>query len=949
MILRRNKLYSKQPPHTYWPIFISFLYNRIKCSIFKTVSALILCICVFPAQGFALEKVKLQLKYLHQFQFAGYYAALEQGYYTAAGLDVEIVEGQKGDEPLREVLSGGAHFGIGSSSLILEHSKNSPVVVLGVIFQHSPYTLLMPKITNIQSIHDIVGKKVMIADQADELIAYLNQESISLESLSIIPHSFNPRDLMEGKVDGFSAYTTNETGYLDRRGFNYHSFSPRSAGIDFYGDNLFTSEKEINKNPERVEAFRKASMLGWNYAFKNPDKIIDLILKKYSTRNTSEHLYYEYNQMVSLVQPKLVDIGYMNPGRWRHIADTYADLDMLEENYHFEGFIYDSKPPINMFWWYTAFIALLFIMLLISTLHYRNRSKERLIAKEEIEFKNILLSTQQEASIEGMLAIGDNYHIISANQRYIDLWQIDKAVIENGDNRDLLKIIVKKLVAPDYFLQRIEEIRLQPTLICTEEIDLLDGRIMERYTAPMTSDSGQYFGRLWSFRDITARKKADEVIWKQANLDSLTGLPNRYNFFNKLRSALNIAEQKQCNLFLLFLDLDQFKEVNDTLGHHVGDKIIQETSKRLLSCISGIDTATVARLGGDEFTIILENISSLSVVEEIANKALEQLSIPFQIDDELAYISTSIGITVYPDDGADVSSLIKNADQAMYAAKDSGRNRFEYFTPKMYEKAIARLNLIKALRSALEQDEFQLHYQPIFCLKDVTMVKAEALIRWNNPDKGFISPDEFIPLAEETGQINQIGNWVFQTSMKKLKYWRSQFNKNLQVSINVSPAQFGESGGVGAWSDELTELGLPSDSLIIEITEGLLMGPSQEVSEKLLDFCTQNIKVALDDFGTGYSSLAYLNRFDIDYLKIDKAFVWNLNSESEDIALCEAIVVMAHKLGIKVIAEGIETEEQLVLLQQMGCDYGQGYFLSKPLPEAEFEHLLTDSSAGPLH
>jgi len=939
-------LYSKQPPQIYWPIKLSCIGNRNKYSILRIVCALILCIFIFPVQGLALEKVKLQLKYLHQFQFAGYYTALEQGYYAAAGLDVEIIEGQKGDEPLREVLSGGAHFGIGSSSLILEHSKNSPVVVLGVIFQHSPYTLLMPKKSGIQSIHDIVGKKVMIADQADELIAYLNQESISLESLLIMPHSFNPRDLIAGKVEGFSAYTTNETGYLDRQGFDYHSFSPRSAGIDFYGDNLFTSEREISSNPERVEAFRKASMLGWSYAFKNPNKTIDLILNKYSTRNTAEHLYYEYQQMASLIQPKLVDIGYMNPGRWRHIADTYADLDMLAENYDFEGFIYDSKPSINMFWWYSAFIALIFIMLLISTVHYRNRSKERLIAKEEIEFKNVLLSTQQDASIEGMLAIGDNDHIISANQRYIDLWQIDKAVIENADNRDLLKIIVKKLVAPEYFLQRIEEIRVQPTLICTEEIDLLDGRIMERYTAPMTSESGQYLGRLWSFRDITARKKADEVIWKQANLDSLTGLPNRYNFFNKLRYAINIAEKKQRKLYLLFLDLDQFKEVNDTLGHHVGDKIIQETSKRLLSCIA--ETATVARLGGDEFTIILENISSLSIVEEIANKALYQLSIPFQIDDEFAYISTSIGITVYPDDGADVSSLIKNADQAMYAAKDSGRNRFQYFTPKMYEKAIERQNLIKALRGALEQDEFQLHYQPIFCLKDVTMVKAEALIRWNNPNEGLISPDDFIPLAEETGQINQIGNWVFQTSMKKLKYWRSEFNKDLQVSINVSPVQFGENGGVSCWSDELKELGLPSDSLIIEITEGLLMGPSQEVSEKLLDFCKENIKVALDDFGTGYSSLAYLNRFDIDYLKIDKAFVWNLKSESQDIALCEAIVVMAHKLGIKVIAEGIETKEQLLLLQQMGCDFGQGYFLSKPLPEAEFERLLAAGSAASL-
>jgi len=932
-------MHSQQLHHIFLSIIIYFKGVRISYPTISKALTLILCLVIFPTPGFALEKVRLQLKYLHQFQFAGYYAALEQGYYSAVGLDVEIVEGQTGDEPLREVLSGDAQFGIGSSSLILEHNRNSPVVVLGVIFQHSPYTLLMPKKPNIQSIHDIVGKKVMIADQADELIAYLKKESISLDQLAIVHHSFDPSDLMEGKVDAFSAYTTNETGYLDREGFSYHSFSPRSAGIDFYGDNLFTSEQEIATNPERVEAFRKASMLGWNYAFKNPQKIIDLILKKYSTRNTSEHLNYEYQKMVMLIQPTLVDIGYMNPGRWRHIAETYAELNMLPENYQFSGFIYDSKPPVNMFWWYVSFISLLILMLLISTVHYRNRAKERLIAKEEIEFKNILLSTQQEALIEGVLAIGDDNSIISANQRYLELWQIEKAVLENSNDVDLLKIILTKVIAPEKYLERVKQIRQQRTLICTQEIDLLDGRTMERYSAPMTSSSGQYYGRLWSFRDITAKKKAREIIWKQANLDFLTGLPNRYFFLHKLNLAIDEAQQQP--LVLLFLDLDQFKEVNDTLGHHVGDQIIQETAKRLATCTP--EDATIARLGGDEFTIILENISSLAMVERIAKKILHQLSLPFQAASELAYISTSIGITLYPEDGKDANSLIKNADQAMYAAKDAGRDRFEYFTTRMNEKAMAKLNLINDLRSALEQDEFELHFQPIFALEDVKLVKVEALIRWNNPKRGLISPDEFIPLAEETGLINAIGNWVFLTSIEKLKHWRAHYQKDIQVSINVSPVQFAENGGVSSWSYKLIEQELPSDALIIEITEGLLMGPSQEVSEILLNFCRDNINIALDDFGTGYSSLAYLNRFDIDFLKIDKAFVWDLKPDSHDFALCEAIIVMAHKLGIKVIAEGVETNEQLTLLKQMGCDFGQGYFLSKPLPEVEFEQLLTDS------
>jgi diguanylate cyclase (GGDEF)-like protein len=617
---------------------------------------------------------------------------------------------------------------------------------------------------------------------------------------------------------------------------------------------------------------------------------------------------------------------------------------MLAADYQFDGFIYNSNPPMNMTKWYVSFAFLLFTMLVISTLHYRNRAKERLIAKRQIEFKNTMLSTQQEASLEGMLVINDDERIISANQRYIDLWSIDKAVIERGDNSELLSIVVKSLAHPDTFLARIKEIRNQPELTCTEEILLKNGRTMERYTAPMISKEGQYFGRLWSFRDITARIKANLAIWNQANLDFLTGLPNRYFFINKLENSIDAAAQSQSKLALLFLDLDRFKEVNDTLGHHIGDKLIQETARRLLTC--AIDTDTVARLGGDEFTIILSDLYNIDRVEEIANKVLHQLSLPFKIDNEQVYISTSIGITTYPDDGADANTLIKNADQAMYAAKDTGRDKFQYFTFQMQEKANARLNLIHDIRLALNDNQFRLHYQPIICVASGEIVKAEALIRWYHPERGLISPDDFIPIAEETGMINQIGNWVFATSIQKLQYWRDQYNQALQISINVSPAQFDIGGGIDSWNQKLATLKLPGDALILEITEGLLMEPSQQVSDKLLGFGNANINVALDDFGTGYSSLAYLNRFDIDYLKIDKAFVCNLKPKSNDLALCEAIIVMAHKLGIKVIAEGIETPEQLSLLTQIGCDFGQGFYISKPVTEEEFENLLVNPSSS---
>ncbi len=309
----------------------------------------------------ALEPINLQLKYLHQFQFAGYYAALEKGYYRDAGLAVSIAEGHTGDEPLNNVLSGASQFGVGSSGLLLARQAGKPVVVLGVIFQHSPYVLLAPQTGPTQGIHDLKGKRVMLAAQSEELLAYLKKEGISATDFTTVEHSFNPDDLVKGKVYGFSAYATNETDYLDKKGFAYQAYTPRSAGIDFYGDNLFTSEREIAAHPARVKAFRQASLRGWQYALSHPEEIVDLILSKYSKRNTREHLLYEAKQMQALVQPVLVEIGYMNPGRWQHIGSVYSDLGMLPKNVSLKGFIYDLEPKPDLVWlnWGLAAVAVL--------------------------------------------------------------------------------------------------------------------------------------------------------------------------------------------------------------------------------------------------------------------------------------------------------------------------------------------------------------------------------------------------------------------------------------------------------------------------------------------------------------------------------------------------------------------------------------------------------------
>ena len=456
-------------------------------------------------------------------------------------------------------------------------------------------------------------------------------------------------------------------------------------------------------------------------------------------------------------------------------------------------------------------------------------------------------------------------------------------------------------------------------------------------TAINTANEYEFNGFI---RDITRQKESEELIWNQANFDTLTGLPNRHMFHDRLAQDIKKAHRVGLKTALLFIDLDKFKEVNDTLGHSMGDILLKEAARRIGECVR--ETDTVARLGGDEFTVILAELDDTGSVERVAEKILQSLAEPFHLGDEIAYVSASIGITLHPNDATEAEDLLKNADQAMYAAKNGGRNRFSYFTPSMQQAAHARLRLTNELRGALAANQFRIYYQPIVDMATGRINKAEALIRWQHPARGMVSPAQFIPLAEENGLIVEIGDWVFREAARQLKLWRTLYNTGFQISVNVSPVQLGNTIGSSyqSWFSYLQELGLPGQSMVIEITEGLLLGADSDITGKLLEFRDAGIQAAIDDFGTGYSSLSYLKKFDIDYLKIDRSFVHDLVTDPDDMALSEAIIVMAHKLGLKVIAEGVETEAQRKLLTEACCDYAQGYLFSRPVPAEEFEELL---------
>ena len=445
--------------------------------------------------------------------------------------------------------------------------------------------------------------------------------------------------------------------------------------------------------------------------------------------------------------------------------------------------------------------------------------------------------------------------------------------------------------------------------------------------------------RVAMFTDISREREAEQLIWQQANFDLLTGLPNRRMFHDRLDQDIKKAHRASLPLALLFLDLDRFKEVNDTLGHGMGDLLLQEAARRLVNSVRESDT--VARLGGDEFTVILGDLDDPGCVDRVAQGILCKLSEPFQLEADVVYISASIGITIYPEDATEIGTLLKNADQAMYAAKQMGRNRYSYFTLSMQQAAQTRMQIANDLRSALAGHQFWIAYQPIVELTSGSIHKAEALLRWQHPTRGLISPAAFIPVAEDTGLIIGIGDWVFREAAQQAQRWRASLHPAFQISINKSPVQFHNAGQTHlAWPHYLKQLGLPGQSITVEITEGLLLDASPLVTDRLLEFRDAGIQVSIDDFGTGYSTLSYLKKFDIDYLKIDQSFIRNLAPGSDDMALCEAIIVMAHKLDMQVIAEGVETEEQKTLLAAAGCDYAQGYLFSRPVPAEEFELLL---------
>ena len=549
-----------------------------------------------------------------------------------------------------------------------------------------------------------------------------------------------------------------------------------------------------------------------------------------------------------------------------------------------------------------------------------------------------LLSATLDSTDDGILVTDAAGSISSANRRFAELWRIPDELLALRDDSLAIGYVVEQLVNPEAFRAKVTELYAQPEAESHDVLHFLDGRVFERYSRPHRVD-GAIVGRVWCFRDVTDNRRLQDQLAHQALHDALTGLANQNLFRDRVEHALARQRGVGGRIAVLFLDLDNFKTVNDSLGHFAGDLLLVAATDRLSRCLRPSDTA--ARLGGDEFAILLEDAESDGDAMAVAERILESFSGPFRVDGREVAASVSIGVAfATPYSGCE--QLLRNADLAMYTAKRLGKGRVERYQDGMHANAVQRLELEAELRRALERDELVAHYQPVIDLASGAIVGAEALVRWPHPTRGLLAPAAFMTVAEETGLIGQIGRSVLTQACRDLHRWQVAgiADPSFVISVNVAPEQLVSPGIVEQVAGILVTSGIEPTSLTLEITEGAMMRDTEVVIDSLTRLRRLGVRIAIDDFGTGYSSLAYLRRFPLDILKVDKSFVDGIDGGAEDSALPHAIIRLAQTLHLTAVAEGVERESQRRRLRELGCQHAQGYLFSEPVPARAVPDLL---------
>lgn len=1041
-------------------IFLIILLNVIGLGLICDVKA---------ADSEPLEKIRLQLKWHHQFQFAGYYAAIEKGYFRAEGLEVELIEGKPGLSPVAELLSGNADFAIDSPAALIKRQQGQPIVAMAAIFQHSPAVILTLPERLLNSPHTLKGKKIMLTPDTDpESMAMLIGEGIDMQAVTIVPHNWGIADLLANRVDAQTAYMTNEPFLLQQEGRAATLIRPIDYGIDFYGDCIFTTELEIRSHFKRFEAFRKAVQKGWLYAMSHRLEIAELIRSKYSQDTPLNKLLFEANAMLDLIQPEFVEIGHMNPARWEHIADMFVQLGMMPANYNLDGFLYEDlrntiitekQRYIRAVLIAVTICGLVSIIVWFGLIFFNRKLANQVrirtasltaseqnfraffelasvgVAQVDVHSGQFLKINKKYADIVGYaleelqnitfaeithpedienqwskmrLLTQEQAHEFTIEKRYVKkngtiVWALltVSPLWSTGQKPDFILAVIRDITARKnaeerlVFAAKVFENSIEGIVVTDADgiilhvnkaFSTITGYAPEeaigqnpkmlksdKHSSAFYTDmwnrmisEGQWSGEIWNrrktgeaypewltisairneqgkitnyvsiFHDISQNVKQQEALRYQAEHDALTELPNRVLINDRLKNALEKIKRSENKLALLYLDLDNFKHINDAFGHPAGDDLLMRLARRFSHQMRAGDT--IARVGGDEFLILLSDVENINIASSIAVRLIECLEEPFHHADIEYFITASVGVTIAPDDGNDPVTLIKNADIAMYRAKNLGKNNYQFFAPELDEQAHRRIALEMKLRKGIENEEFELHYQPLVHSGSGKIVGAEALVRWQN-EGTLISPGEFIPLAEDSGLILPLGEWVLRSAARQAKIWQ-EAGFDLAISVNISSRQFTGQNLVALLEDVLQDTQLQPGRLYFEVTESMIMGDLAKAQLVMGALQQLGIKFYLDDFGTGYSSLSYLKRLPIDGLKIDRSFINDIVDDSDSEAIAAVITSLANTLHLALVAEGVETIEQWRILHDMSDMLIQGYLVSRPVPADQLELLL---------
>ncbi|WP_144212997.1 EAL domain-containing protein [Shewanella donghaensis] len=1001
-----------------------------------------------PAENRSVEDniIYLQLRWHHQFQFAGYYAAIEKGFYKDEGLDVRLRSGDPQHIPVAEVLSGHALYGVGNSEVLYERLQGKPLVALAAIFQHSPSILLTLKQSGIRSAHDLIGKKVMLAnkDKDADFLTMLVNEGIELSQLDILPSSFQLEDLISGKADAFNSYITNEPFVLEQLNIPYNIIDPVTYRVDFYSDILFTSEAEVENYPLRVEAMRRATLKGWQYAMDNPEEIIDLMMAQYEVSKTREHLLYEASAIRKLIVPDLIQIGHMNPERWLHMSNTFARAKLVKDVSHLDGFVYDTNPDTLPKWVFPLFFISLFLLIITSSvilyLHRFNKrlsdtkktlqqSEERFKALSNATYGGIIIHEQGKIlecnnglsditgftyseliGMNGLDLVAPEYLdtvLEKIKQGYTHSYEVDGlrkdgsqySLAIKGKNIDYKgrkarviefiditknKQIEKKLkLAASVFTHAREGIMI--TDINGVIIDVNDtfstitgydrdevlgknprflnsGRHNKAFYSAMWKsllEKKQWSGELWNkrkngdvfaelitisavsdangktqsyvalFSDITSMKRHQQQLEHIAHYDPLTNLPNRVLLADRIRSGMHQTIRRGQFLAVAYLDLDGFKAVNDTYGHDVGDELLIQLSALMSKTLRESDT--LARIGGDEFIALLVDLDNMEDCERVLERMLQAATSPIKSGDITLRVSTSIGVTLYPQDGVSADQLIRHADQAMYIAKQTGKNRFHVFDVNQDKSIQTTLENIDNIQRGIDKNEFVLYYQPKVNMKLGKVIGCEALIRWQHPERGLLLPGDFLPVIDNHPISLVLGDWVINTALSQMAEWKSA-GLDMCVSVNIDAFQLQQTDFVAKLSSALAQRPtLSPNSFELEILETSALGDMVQVLATMEQCINLGVGFAIDDFGTGFSSLTYLKRLPAYLLKIDQSFVRDMLVDIDDRAIVMGVISMASAFHRQVIAEGVESIQHGAQLLSMGCELAQGYGIARPM------------------